>query len=198
MLMHEQEGADDRCDIPTDPTLDQHFLTNPAKLELFIEAAAIQPTDDVVEVGAGIGTVAEHVPTCRSLTAVEYDGTLTPYLRQRVPQARVLQGDALALLPGLRCDVLLSNLPSSLTPALAELLSTLDFRVLVVTVPTIKQLEPLREAFTLELVTVLVEDDFQPRQAVKAEVVKVCHLPGRRTSPAGGASPMRAGQPAPR
>ena len=90
-------SAGDRFNIPTDPDLDQHFLTNPTKLQLFIESAAIRPTDDVVQAGAGIGTVAEHVPTCHSLTTIEYDGNLTPYLRQRVPHALVLQGDALAL-----------------------------------------------------------------------------------------------------
>ncbi len=166
--------ADYRFAIPaTDPDLDQNFLSSPAKLRLFIEAAAIRPTDDVVEVGAGIGTVAEHIPTCRSLTTIEYDGKLTPYLRQRVPHAKVLQGDALALLPGLRCDVLLSNLPSSLTAALVELLPTLGFRTALVTVPTMKHIEQLRAAFTLELVTVLDEGDFQPRQAARAEVAKV-------------------------
>ena len=166
-------SAGDRFNIPTDPDLDQHFLTNPTKLQLLIKSAAIRPTDDVVEAGAGIGTVAEHVPTCRSLTTIEYDGNLTPYLRQRVPHALVLQGDALALLPRLRCDVLLSNLPSSLTPALVELLPTLGFRIAVVTVPTIKQVERLDNAFTLKLVTVLDEDDFQPRQARKVETVNL-------------------------
>ncbi len=173
--MTEYEGTrpvGHRFNIPTDSELDQHFLINPARLKLLTESAAIRSTDDVVEVGAGIGTVAEHVTTCRSLTTIEYDGNLIPYLRQRVPHALVLQGDALALLTRLPCDVLLSNLPSSLTPALAELLPTLGFRVAVVTVPTIKQMERLHEAFTLKLVTVLHEDDFQPRQAMTVEVVK--------------------------
>ena len=165
--------ADDGFNVPINPVLDQHFLINPARLKQFIESAAIRSTDDVIEVGAGIGTVAEHVPTCRSLTTIEYDGNLIPYLQQRVPHALVLQGDALALLPGLHCDVLLSNLPSSLTSALVELLPTLGLRVAVVTVPTIKQVERLHETFTLRLVTALYEDDFQPRQGMKVEVAKL-------------------------
>jgi len=60
-----------------------------------------------------------------------------------------------------------------LTPALVELLPTLGFRIAVVTVPTIKQVERLDNAFTLKLVTVLDEDDLQPRQARKVETVNL-------------------------
>jgi hypothetical protein len=58
--------VDDELHIETNPHLDQHFLRNPVKLALLIDAAGIQPADHVVEAGAGIGTVAEHVPVCQS------------------------------------------------------------------------------------------------------------------------------------
>ncbi|MGH3771396.1 MAG: rRNA adenine N-6-methyltransferase family protein [Pseudonocardiaceae bacterium] len=161
-----------------DPDLDQHFLSNPAKLALLIEAAGIQPTDHVVEVGAGIGTVAERVPVCQSLTVVEYDAGLTPQLRKRLPHARVIQGDALAVLPTVRCDVLVSNLPSTLTPALVALLPRLDFRVALVTVPSINRLASLEDSFMLQAVAVLEPDDFRPRQTVRAEIVRITRFVG--------------------
>ncbi|MGH3854449.1 MAG: rRNA adenine N-6-methyltransferase family protein [Pseudonocardiaceae bacterium] len=165
-------SVDDELDIETNSDLDQHFLINPAKLALLIAAADIQPTDHVVEVGAGIGTVAEHVPVCRSLTVIEYDSGLIPHLRNRLPHARAIQGDAFAVLPTVRLDVLVSNLPSTLTPALVELLPRLDFRVALVTVPSIDSLAPLKDSFTLEEIAVLEPDDFWPRQAVRAEIYR--------------------------
>jgi len=168
--------VDDELNIETNPDLGQHFLSNPAKLALLIEAAEVQPTDHVLEVGAGIGTVAEHVPACQSLTVIEYDANLTPHLRRRVPHAQVIQGDALVILPTARCDVLLSNLPSKLTPALVELLPSLNFRLALVTVPSIERLEPLERFFLLEPVTMLEPDDFQPRQAARVEIVRVTRV----------------------
>ena len=172
---------DDELNIETNPDLDQHFLSNPVKLALLIEAAGIQPTDHVVEAGAGIGTVAERVPACRSLTVIEYDAGLIPHVRKRLPHAQVIQGDALAVLPTVRLDVLVSNLPSTLTPALVELLPRLDFRVALVTVPSIESLAPLEGSFTLEVIALLEPDDFRPRQAGRAEIVRV--TPHRRDRP---------------
>jgi 16S rRNA A1518/A1519 N6-dimethyltransferase RsmA/KsgA/DIM1 with predicted DNA glycosylase/AP lyase activity len=174
---------DDELSIQTNSELDQHFLSNPVKLALLIEAAAIQPSDHVVEVGAGIGTVAEHVPVCQSLTVIEYDVNLIPHLRKRIPHAHVIQGDALRILPTVRCDVLLSNLPSRLTPWLAELLPSLDFRVALVTVSSVDNLVQLESSFMLETVMVLEPDDFRPRQTTRAVIVRVtraeCRLRGQ-------------------
>jgi 16S rRNA A1518/A1519 N6-dimethyltransferase RsmA/KsgA/DIM1 with predicted DNA glycosylase/AP lyase activity len=55
---------------------------------MLIKAAGIQPTDHAVEAGAGVGTVAEAVPVCESLTVIEYDVNMIPHLRKRVPDAR--------------------------------------------------------------------------------------------------------------
>jgi 16S rRNA A1518/A1519 N6-dimethyltransferase RsmA/KsgA/DIM1 with predicted DNA glycosylase/AP lyase activity len=167
--------VDDELNIAIKPDLDQHFLRNPAKLALLIEAAGIQPSDHVVEVGAGIGTVAEQVPACRSLTVIEYDIALIPHLQKRLPRARVIQGDAFVSLPTVRCDVLMSNLPSRLTPGLIELLPTLDFRVALITVPSIDELAPLEGSFGCEPVTVLEPEDFWPPQATRAEIVRVSY-----------------------
>ncbi|MGH3882574.1 MAG: rRNA adenine N-6-methyltransferase family protein [Pseudonocardiaceae bacterium] len=165
--------VDDELSIQTNSELDQHFLSNPIKLALLIEAADIQPTDHVVEVGAGIGTVAEHIPVCQSLTVIEYDVNLISHLGKRVPRAEVIQGDALSILPTVRCDVLLSNLPSSLMPAVVGLLPRLSFRVAVITVPSMGKLAPLEGVFVLEAVTMLEPHDFQPLQSARAEVVMV-------------------------
>jgi 16S rRNA A1518/A1519 N6-dimethyltransferase RsmA/KsgA/DIM1 with predicted DNA glycosylase/AP lyase activity len=57
-----------------DPKLGQHFLVSPEKLAKLVAAAGIRPTDDVLEVGAGIGTVARALPESRSLTVCPFTG----------------------------------------------------------------------------------------------------------------------------
>ena len=91
------------------PELDQYFLCDPQKIDVLIQAAGIVITDDVIEIGAGIGTVAGHLPPSRSLTVVELDARFTEILKKNVPQARVIQGDALTVITRLQCDVLISN-----------------------------------------------------------------------------------------
>lgn len=168
--------VDDELSIQTNSELDQHFLSNLVKIVSVIQSAGIQPTDHVVEIGAGVGTVAEHAPACQSLTVIEYDVNLVPHLRKRVHRARVIQGDALQILPTLRCDVLLSNLPSRMTPMLVELLPSLDFRVALVTVSSIENLVSLANSFILGFVKVLEPDDFWPRQAARAVVVRIARV----------------------
>ncbi len=168
--------VDDELSIQTNSELDQHFLSNLVKIVSVVQSAGIQLTDHVVEAGAGIGTVAEHVPACQSLTAIEYDSNLVPHLRKRVPRARVIQGDALQILPALRFDVLLSNLPSRLTPMLVELLPSLDLRVALAAVSSIDDLVSLANSFMLEIVRVLEPDDFWPRQAARAVVVRITRI----------------------
>lgn len=111
-----------------DPSLEQHFLVSDEKLSRLIEAAQIRPTDDVVEAGAGIGTVARVLPPGASLTVIEFDGRLIEFLRENVPYARIFQGDALKLIQGSPCDVLISNLPTRVAESLITLLPRLSFR----------------------------------------------------------------------
>ena len=109
-----------------DPKLQQHFLVSAEKLSKLISAAGIRPTDDVLEVGAGIGTVARELPRSRSLTLVELDDRLIGFLRQNVPHAKVVQGDALEIIRLMSFDVLIGNLPNTVTESLLRLMPELD------------------------------------------------------------------------
>jgi 16S rRNA A1518/A1519 N6-dimethyltransferase RsmA/KsgA/DIM1 with predicted DNA glycosylase/AP lyase activity len=125
--------ADDETFRLADTTKNQYFPTSPEKLALLVQAAGIRATDYVVEIGAGIGTVARALPPCASLTLIELDGRFTDIIRANVPNAHVIQGDGLALLQSIICDVLLSNLPTSLTESLIDLLPSIPFRTAVIT-----------------------------------------------------------------
>jgi 16S rRNA A1518/A1519 N6-dimethyltransferase RsmA/KsgA/DIM1 with predicted DNA glycosylase/AP lyase activity len=104
-----------------DPKFQQHFLVSAEKLAELIAAAGIRPTDDVLEVGAGIGTVARTLPRSRSLTLVELDERLIGSLRQNAPHANVGHGDALDIIRSFSFDVLIGNLPNSVTESLLKL-----------------------------------------------------------------------------
>jgi 16S rRNA (adenine1518-N6/adenine1519-N6)-dimethyltransferase len=84
-----------------DKSLGQNFLIDEAVLEQVVRAAEINPQDDVLEIGAGLGSLTRHLAAAAlSVVAVELDARLIPVLQQVVsPYANVqiVQGDILAL-----------------------------------------------------------------------------------------------------
>ena len=70
--------------------MDQYFLTSVTKIGIIVKAAAISRSDAVLEVGAGIGSVAKHYPLCQSLCLVDLDPDLVKILRCQTanPHAR--------------------------------------------------------------------------------------------------------------
>jgi predicted O-methyltransferase YrrM len=156
-----------------DPQLEQHFLVSAEKLSALIAAAGIRPTDDVLEVGAGIGTVARALPKPRSLTVVELDARLIGYLQQNVPYAKILQGDALEIIQSMTFDVLIGNLPNTVTESLLRLMPSLSFRTAVLAVGESSDVDQLGHSFSWSEVTRITGDDFLPPQPGVSRIVKV-------------------------
>jgi 16S rRNA A1518/A1519 N6-dimethyltransferase RsmA/KsgA/DIM1 with predicted DNA glycosylase/AP lyase activity len=156
-----------------DPNFQQHFLVSVEKLSKLISAASIRAEDDVLEVGAGIGTVARELPESRSLTLVELDNRLIGYLRQNVPHANVVQGDALEMIRLMSFDVLVGNLPNTVTESLLALIPDLTFRVAVLAVGESTDLDQLGPDFSWSEVTRITGDDFVPPQPSVSRVVRV-------------------------
>jgi 16S rRNA A1518/A1519 N6-dimethyltransferase RsmA/KsgA/DIM1 with predicted DNA glycosylase/AP lyase activity len=154
----------------------QYFLTAPDKLAILVRAAEIRLTDHVVEIGAGIGTVARTLPPCASLTLIELDSRFTDILRVNVPNAQVIQGDGLTMLQHIRCDMLLSNLPAPTTESLIDLLPDLQFRTAVIAMSTDTPLDRLKPHFTSETVAIIGGSDFQPPQPVQSMLVKATRI----------------------
>jgi 16S rRNA A1518/A1519 N6-dimethyltransferase RsmA/KsgA/DIM1 with predicted DNA glycosylase/AP lyase activity len=163
-----------------DPRLGQHFLVSTEKLSKLISAADIRPTDDVLEVGAGIGTVAREFPSSRSLTLVELDDRLIGFLRQNAPHANVVQGDALEMVRLRSFDVLIGNLPNKVTESLLKLIPELTFRVAVLTVGESTDLDQLGPYFSWAEVARITGDDFVPPQLSVSRIVRV--VPAERES----------------
>ncbi len=104
----------------------QNFLVDPVLRDLIAEAAGATEADDVLEVGAGVGTLTVALAKrSRSLIAVELDRTLMPPLREvvggnekiEVVQADILRYDLDAAFPN-GGEIVAGNIPYNLTGAL--------------------------------------------------------------------------------
>jgi 16S rRNA A1518/A1519 N6-dimethyltransferase RsmA/KsgA/DIM1 with predicted DNA glycosylase/AP lyase activity len=162
-----------------EPEFQQHFLVSAEKLTKLISAADIRPTDDVLEVGAGIGTVAREIPKSRSLALVELDERLIGFLRQNVPHANVVQGEALEIIRLMSFDVLIGNMPNTVTESLLRLIPELTFRVAVLAVGESTDLNQLEPRFSWVEVTRITGDDFMPPQLSVSRIVRVAPVGGK-------------------
>jgi 16S rRNA (adenine1518-N6/adenine1519-N6)-dimethyltransferase len=104
----------------------QNFLEDPASLEEIVRAAGIEPADQVLEIGAGLGSLTRYLAlAAASVVAVELDLNLIPVLETVLAGAsnvRVVQGDILRLKPaelGLAdAYLVVANIPYYITSAI--------------------------------------------------------------------------------
>lgn len=89
--------------LRADKRLGQNFLQDPHALEAIAAAAEIQPSDTVLEIGPGLGSLTRYLAvSAREVVAVELDPDLIPPLEavlQPYPNVRVVQGDILKMSP---------------------------------------------------------------------------------------------------
>jgi 16S rRNA (adenine1518-N6/adenine1519-N6)-dimethyltransferase len=83
--------------------LGQNFLQDPLALEEIVSAAQIQPTETVLEIGPGLGSLTRYLAvSAREVVAVELDRNLLPLLKAILgpyPNIRLIHGDILKLSP---------------------------------------------------------------------------------------------------
>lgn len=159
----------------------QYFLRDPDKIDLMVSSGCVMPTDRVAEFGAGIGSVARHIPQAKSLTLVELDERLATILRNDFSERQevtVHQGDAIAWLAGHDVDVIFSNLPFFLTDELLDVLAEKEFRVAVVAMPPDHSLDDWEDRLRFTYVETNEGGDYFPPQPVASNVMKV--TPRRR------------------
>ncbi len=76
--------------------LGQHFLTDPRLLGRIADALGAGPGDTVLEIGPGPGGLtAALAERAGRLVAIEKDRDLIPLLRERFPEAAIVEADAL-------------------------------------------------------------------------------------------------------
>jgi 16S rRNA (adenine1518-N6/adenine1519-N6)-dimethyltransferase len=181
--------------------LGQHFLRHPGALRRIVAAAALQPTDTVVEVGAGTGILTVALaPEAGKVLAVEVDGHLIPRLKERLAEhaatnVEVIQEDIL------RFDFaqaahrfgrlkVVGNLPYSVSsPVMFRLLEHRELIILAVLMFQREVAERIaaaaggkeygvlsvrvQQAALVERVMDLEEKHFQPPPKVKSAVLKL-------------------------
>jgi 16S rRNA (adenine1518-N6/adenine1519-N6)-dimethyltransferase len=107
-------------------SLGQNFLVDAVIRDRVADAAGVTQDDDVLEVGAGAGSLTIALaPRCRRLVAVEIDRRLAAVLREvlgsassvEVVQADILKLDIAMCFPH-GVDVVTGNIPYNLTGAL--------------------------------------------------------------------------------
>ena len=112
--------------ITLEHRLGQNFLVDPGLRDAIAEAAGAGPDDEVLEVGAGAGTLSIALaPRCRRLIAVELDRRLMPVLRDvlaghenvELVQADILHFEMAGAFPH-GGEVVAGNIPYNLTGAL--------------------------------------------------------------------------------
>jgi 16S rRNA (adenine1518-N6/adenine1519-N6)-dimethyltransferase len=119
-----------------DKSLGQNFLVDEQHLARIVEASAVQPGDEVLEVGAGLGSLTRHLAAAaRRVVAIEFDGDLVPLVRQvlgEINNVELVQGDILQLKiaeyfksPGF---LVIANIPYYLTSNLIRHLLEADPR----------------------------------------------------------------------
>lgn len=157
---------------------EQHFLTNPRKLEHLVKAARIKPQHKVMELGSGAGTVAAALPPCE-LHLVELDPVLAKNLAvQFKGKAAVSCVDALVALQTFSCDILLANLPHALSRDLFKALREVpQVKRAVIALHMDFDSKAVRallgKDWRVEDVCILDEEDFSPAQPFKSRVVEL-------------------------
>jgi 16S rRNA (adenine1518-N6/adenine1519-N6)-dimethyltransferase len=123
---HQLEGLLRRHRITLQHRLGQNFLIDPAIRDAIADAAGCRPDRDVLEVGAGVGTLTIALAgQCRRVVAVELDHALIPALREvlaslsnvDVIEADILRFDAAPAFPD-GGETVAGNIPYNLTGAL--------------------------------------------------------------------------------
>ena len=109
-------------------SLGQHWLTDFTSLQAMVDSACVQPTDTVLEIGPGLGTLTELlVRVADKVVAVEFDEKLAQELPSRVLsddltviQSDILSFDFTSLPPDYK---VVANIPYYLTSNLIRTIS---------------------------------------------------------------------------
>jgi len=108
--------------------LDQYFVRDDVILERELYLADVRPTEVVLEIGAGNGSLTRLISEkARKVIAIEKDPILAKFLRESLPsRVEVIEGDALEMdFPSF--DKAMGNLPYSVSSPLIFKLLEYDF-----------------------------------------------------------------------
>ena len=96
----------------------QHFLVDAQVAARQLRHADLRGSETVLEIGPGLGVLTRRlVEHARRVIAIESDRRFAAFLRDAVPEAEIISGDALKV-EWPTCDVMVSNLPYQISSPL--------------------------------------------------------------------------------
>ena len=181
-----------RYGLRPDKRLGQNFLIDQEALQRVVETACIQPDDQVLEIGPGLGSLTVLLARqARSVVAVELDANLIPALRSVVSafsNVHIVQGDILALSPADLVAqagyLVVANIPYYITSALIRHLleASLPPRRLVLTVQREVAQRICAEPGDMSMLALSVQVYGQPR--IAAHIPAVAFYPAPKVDSA--------------
>lgn len=112
--------------------LGQNFLINRDVLTTIIETAKLQPSDQVIEIGPGLGVLTnELAKIVTRVTSLELDPTLLPILKETLSahkNIQILNQDALHFTPCFKKYKVVANIPYNITSPLINLFLQADLK----------------------------------------------------------------------
>ncbi len=112
--------------------LGQNFLINKDVLTTIVKTANIQSTDDIIEIGPGLGVLTnELAKLAKKVTTIELDPTLLPILKETLAahkNVQILQQDALHFSPCFKHYKVVANIPYNITSPLINLFLQADLK----------------------------------------------------------------------
>jgi 16S rRNA (adenine1518-N6/adenine1519-N6)-dimethyltransferase len=179
MKLSEMREVLTRRDIQLTKSLGQNFLHDQNQLRKIVEAAEIQRTDKILEIGPGLGPLTELLlENAGEVLAIEMDRRLVEVLRERFAAAenlKLIHDDALEFLRREPRDwsdwKLVANLPYSVaSPILVELAQSPrrpDRMVTTLQLEVAQRLMARADDDDYGVLTLLVQLDYEPRDSFK-------------------------------
>lgn len=157
---------------------DRHYLINEQKIKKLLKQTGIGTSDHVMELGAGIGSIARHVPRVRKLTLIDIDSISCGMLRSGFMSTgwvKVRRADGLEVIQEQDdpADILLVNLPFVLTHKFMDVLALFPPRLTLLSTREGTDLTPWQDKFNMEVLMTLDNGDFFPPQPFASLVVKL-------------------------
>jgi 16S rRNA (adenine1518-N6/adenine1519-N6)-dimethyltransferase len=179
MTLTEMRSLLAKRDIQLTRSLGQNFLHDQNQLRKIVEAAEIQPTDKILEIGPGLGPLTELLlEKAGEVLAIEMDRRLVEFLRERFASTKnlnLLHDDALEFLRREPRDwidwKLVANLPYSVaSPILVELAQSPrrpERMVTTLQLEVAQRLMARADDNDYGVLTLLVQLDYEPRASFK-------------------------------
>jgi 16S rRNA (adenine1518-N6/adenine1519-N6)-dimethyltransferase len=198
--------------------LGQHFLTNTQVLQEITQAARLTDTDEVLEIGPGLGTLTRALAqTAQRVVAIEKDISMAKACRginSDLSNMKIVEGNALALSDAFFKEYfpkkkykLVANLPYYLTSAIIRFFLESKYRPVMMVLMVQKEVAERMIALppdanllsvavqfysTAEIITLVPKQNFWPIPKVDSAVIRI--IPHQKLPTPGRSSPARAGE----